>query len=97
MTSPLQEMLKQRLATRSESHLLVPRNNTVIAWTEVYTALQTGVADGQMNPVPIISFTKINEVQKYLALSGHLFAPYVWVVNKAVVWRPTGRTGTTVL
>ncbi len=54
----------------------------VIAWTEVYTALQTGVADGQMNPVPIIAFSKFNEVQKYLTLSGHLFAPYVWVMNK---------------
>jgi tripartite ATP-independent transporter DctP family solute receptor len=54
----------------------------VIAWTEVYTALQTGVADGQMNPVPIISFAKFNEVQKFLTLSGHLFAPYVWVMNK---------------
>jgi tripartite ATP-independent transporter DctP family solute receptor len=52
-----------------------------IAWTEVYTALQTGVADGQMNPIPIISFAKFNEVQKYLTLSGHLFAPYVWVMN----------------
>ena len=52
-----------------------------IAWSEVYTALQTGVADGQMNPVPIIAFAKFNEVQKYLTLSGHLFAPYVWVMN----------------
>lgn len=52
-----------------------------IAWTEVYTALQTGVADGQMNPVPIIAFAKFDEVQKYLTLSGHLFAPYVWVMN----------------
>lgn len=52
-----------------------------IAWTEVYTALQTGVADGQMNPVPIIVFAKFDEVQKYLTLSGHLFAPYVWVFN----------------
>ena len=55
---------------------------TAIAWAEVYTALQTGVADGQMNPVPIISFAKFDEVQKYLTLSGHLFAPYVWVINK---------------
>jgi TRAP-type transport system periplasmic protein len=55
---------------------------SVIPWAEVYTALQTGVADGQMNPVPIISFAKMNEVQKYLTLSGHLFAPYVWVMNK---------------
>ena len=52
-----------------------------IAWAEVYTALQTGVADGQMNPVPIISFAKFNEVQKYLSLTNHLFAPYVWVIN----------------
>lgn len=52
-----------------------------IAWSEVYTALQTGVADGQMNPIPIIAFAKFNEVQKYLTLSGHLFAPYVWVMN----------------
>lgn len=52
-----------------------------IAWSELYTALQTGVADGQMNPVPIIVFAKFNEVQKYLTLSGHLFAPYVWAMN----------------
>lgn len=52
-----------------------------IAWSEVYTALQTGVADGQMNPIPIIVFAKFQEVQKYLSLTGHLFAPYVWVVN----------------
>jgi len=54
-----------------------------IAWSEVYTALQTGVADGEMNPVPIIAFAKFDEVQKYLTLSGHLFAPYVWVMNRA--------------
>jgi tripartite ATP-independent transporter DctP family solute receptor len=52
-----------------------------IAWSEVYTALQTGVADGQMNPIPIIAFAKFQEVQKFLTLSGHLFAPYVWVIN----------------
>jgi tripartite ATP-independent transporter DctP family solute receptor len=54
---------------------------TAIAWAEVYTALQTGVADGQMNPIPIIAFAKFQEVQKYLTLTGHLFAPYVWVMN----------------
>lgn len=53
-----------------------------IAWSEVYTALQTGVADGQMNPVPIIAFAKFNEVQKYLTISRHLFTPYIWVMNK---------------
>ncbi len=54
---------------------------TALAWAEVYTALQTGVADGQMNPIPIIAFAKLQEVQKYLTLTGHLFAPYVWVMN----------------
>ncbi len=54
-----------------------------ISWSEVYTALQTGVADGQMNPIPIIAFAKFQEVQKYLTLSGHIFAPYVWVMNDA--------------
>ncbi len=54
---------------------------SIIPWAEVYTALQTGVADGQMNPVPIISFAKMNEVQKYLTLTGHLFTPYVWAMN----------------
>lgn len=53
-----------------------------ISWSEVYTALQTGVADGQMNPIPIIAFAKFQEVQKYLTLSGHIFAPYVWVINQ---------------
>lgn len=52
-----------------------------IAWSEVYSALQTGVADGQMNPVSIISFAKFSEVQKYLTLTGHLFTPYVWTIN----------------
>jgi tripartite ATP-independent transporter DctP family solute receptor len=52
-----------------------------IAWSEVYTALQTGVADGQMNPVPIVEFAKLYEVQKYLTITNHLFAPHVWLMN----------------
>lgn len=55
---------------------------TAIAWSEVYTALQTGVADGQMNPIPIVSMAKFNEVQKHITLTDHLFAPYVWVINR---------------
>lgn len=53
-----------------------------IAWSEVYTSLQTGVADGQMNPVPIITMAKFNEVQKHITLTDHLFTPYVWVINR---------------
>lgn len=52
-----------------------------ISWSELYTALQTGVADGQINPVPIIAFAKFDEVQKYMTLSDMIFASYVWVMN----------------
>jgi len=55
---------------------------TPLPWAEVYTALQTGVADGQMNPVPIIGFAKFDEVQKYLSLTNHVITPYVWFMNQ---------------
>ncbi|KXF78439.1 C4-dicarboxylate ABC transporter substrate-binding protein [Paramesorhizobium deserti] len=53
-----------------------------LAWGEVYSGLQTGVIDGQMNPVPIISFSKFSEVQKYLTLTNHLFSPYTLMISK---------------
>ena len=54
---------------------------TPLPWAEVYTALQTGVADGQMNPVPIIAFAKFDEVQKYLSITNHVITPYIWTMN----------------
>jgi tripartite ATP-independent transporter DctP family solute receptor len=54
---------------------------TAIAWAEVYTSLQTGVVDGQMNPISIINMAKFYEVQKYITLTNHLYAPYVWVMS----------------
>lgn len=53
-----------------------------LAWGEVYSSLQTGVIDGQMNPLPTVSFAKFYEVQKYLTLTNHLFAPYTFMLNK---------------
>lgn len=55
---------------------------TALPWAEVYTALQTGVADGQMNPVPIIAFAKFDEVQNYLSITNHVITPYVWTMNE---------------
>ncbi|NQZ32573.1 MAG: DctP family TRAP transporter solute-binding subunit [Oceanospirillaceae bacterium] len=52
-----------------------------LAWGEVYSSLQTGVIDGQMNPIPTVSFAKFNEVQEYLTLTNHLFAPYTFMLN----------------
>lgn len=55
---------------------------TPLPWAEVYTALQTGVADGQMNPIPVIAFAKFDEVQKYLSITNHVITPYIWTINK---------------
>ena len=52
---------------------------------ELYTSLQTGVVDGEENPLDTIRNMKFNEVQKYLVVSGHgamedvvLFNPMWW-------------------
>jgi TRAP-type transport system periplasmic protein len=46
---------------------------TPMDFTEVYTALQTGVIDGQENPAELIVSNKLYEVQKYLSLTEHMF------------------------
>jgi tripartite ATP-independent transporter DctP family solute receptor len=46
-----------------------------MSWGEVYTSLQTKVIDGQENPVAIIHTFKLNEVQRYLSLTGHFYSP----------------------
>lgn len=55
---------------------------TPLPWAEVYTSLQTGVAHGQMNPIPVIAFAKFDEVQKYLSITNHVITPYIWTMNK---------------
>ncbi len=55
---------------------------TPIAWAEVYTSLQTGVADGQHNPIPIVLLGKLYEVQKYLSVTNHLYGTYCWIMNE---------------
>lgn len=52
-----------------------------LSWGEVYSGLQTGVIDGQMNPVPIISFANFAEVQQYMTLTNHLFSPYTFMIS----------------
>lgn len=48
---------------------------TPMAWAEVYGALQQKVVDGQENPVAVISTSKLNEVQKYLSMTQHVYSP----------------------
>ena len=54
----------------------------VMAFSEVYQALQTGVVDGQENTTSNIYTQKMHEVQKYLTMTNHGYIGYVVVVNK---------------
>jgi C4-dicarboxylate-binding protein DctP len=54
----------------------------VMAFSEVYQALQTGVVDGQENTPSNIYTQKMHEVQKYTTLTNHGYIGYVVVVNK---------------
>jgi len=54
----------------------------VMAFGEVYQALQTGVVDGQENTWSNIYTQKMHEVQKYITESNHGYIGYVVIVNK---------------
>ncbi|MFK7837530.1 MAG: TRAP transporter substrate-binding protein [Sulfitobacter sp.] len=57
-------------------------NPTPMAFSEVFTALQTNVIDGQENPYAQIASAKFQEVQKYLSITGHVYTPgYVLVAE----------------
>ncbi|MEM6577794.1 MAG: TRAP transporter substrate-binding protein [Pseudomonadota bacterium] len=57
-------------------------NPTPMAFSEVFTALQTKVIDGQENPYAQIASAKFQEVQKYLSITGHVYTPgYVLVAD----------------
>lgn len=50
-------------------------NPTPMAFSELFVGLQTGVIDGQENPLTNIDAGKLNEVQTYLSLSDHVYSP----------------------
>lgn len=54
----------------------------VMAFSDVYQALQTGVVDGQENTWSNIYTQKMHEVQKYMTVTNHGYIGYVVVVNK---------------
>ena len=54
----------------------------VMAFSEVYQALQTGVVDAQENTASNIYTQKFDEVQKYTTLTNHGYIGYIVVVNK---------------
>jgi len=58
-------------------------NPTPMAFSDVFTALKTGVIDGQENPYAQIASAKFQEVQKYLSITGHVYTPGYILVGKS--------------
>jgi C4-dicarboxylate-binding protein DctP len=55
---------------------------TPIAWGELYTALQTGVVEGQENAIPTFMVPKLYEVQGHMTLDGHVYSINTITVNE---------------
>ena len=54
---------------------------TPISWAETYTALQTGVVDGEENSIPTFLLGSLQEVQKYMIMDGHVYSQLHMFVN----------------
>lgn len=57
-------------------------NPTPMSLAETFMALQTGVIDGQENPLSQIHSQKFHEVQRYLTLSGHVYTPAYLIAGR---------------
>ena len=61
-------------------------NAVPMAWTEALTALQQGTVDGPENPLNVIVAFKLNESQKYMAITRHAYAPAP-ILMSMVTWK----------
>ena len=64
---------------------------TPINFGEVYSALQTGLVDGQENPLILIDTAKLYEVQKYCSMTNHIWVGIHYLVQYRVLGTPAGR------
>ena len=55
---------------------------TSINFSEVYSALQTHIVDGQENPLTLIDTAKLYEVQKYCSLTNHMWDGFWFLANR---------------
>jgi TRAP-type C4-dicarboxylate transport system substrate-binding protein len=60
---------------------------TPMAFSELVPALQQGTVDGQENPIPVIVANNLNQVQRFLTLTGHVYSPAVMICNPAMLQR----------
>ncbi|WP_116654640.1 TRAP transporter substrate-binding protein [Pelagibacterium sediminicola] len=57
-------------------------NPTPMAFSELYSALQQNVVDGQENPLTNIVNNKMYEVQRYVSMTNHVYSAYIAVMNQ---------------
>ena len=57
-------------------------NAVPMPFTEVYTALEQKIIDGQENPFSVIETSKLNEVQKHLTITNHIYNPQSVLASK---------------
>lgn len=57
-------------------------NPSPMSWSEVFTALQQHAIDGQENPVPNFYTARIQEVNKYITTTGHIYSPFMFLFSK---------------
>ncbi len=60
---------------------------TPMAFSELVPALQQGTVDGQENPIPVIVANNLNQVQRFLTLTSHVYSPAVLICNPALLAR----------
>ena len=67
------------------SHIALMRSlgaaATPIPWDELYGGLQTGVVEGQHNPISTMALANLQEVQKYATISNHLYGGDMWLTS----------------
>lgn len=67
-----------------EAWKLMGASPTPMSWSEVFTALQQGTIDGQENPIPNFYSTRIQEVNKYITITNHIYSPFLFLFSKQI-------------
>ncbi|TCH99726.1 DctP family TRAP transporter solute-binding subunit [Roseococcus sp. SYP-B2431] len=60
---------------------------TPMAFSELVPALQQGTVDGQENPIPVIVANNLNQVQRFLTLTSHVYSPALLICNPGTLGR----------
>lgn len=83
----MQELSHQRFRTPNIPHFIKMMDelgavSIPMGMSEIFTAMETGVVDGQENPYPTIFTSSFYEVQDYVLESNHMFSPNFWIINE---------------